>query len=442
VTTARAAARSNSLTLAEWLSWQHTLSPSEIDLGLDRVRAVARRLSLEQPPFRILTVGGTNGKGSAVAYLDTILRAAGWRTGVYTSPHLLHYSERICIAGVPVDEATLCDAFALVEDARADIPLTFFEFGTLAALTIFRQYQITIAVLEVGLGGRLDAVNAFPSDGALVTSIGIDHVEWLGHEREQIGWEKAGIYRSGCPAVCADRNPPQQLVRHAEAIGANLILAQRDFDYQRHAKHWLWHNNVQRLDALPLPALAGDFQLDNAAGALALLSVLDDIFQLQPSVIRSGLAAARLRGRMDRRWLNGVEVVLDVAHNPQAAAALIQALQQSAPSGCTRLVLGMLADKDCVGVVQALASAVDVWYLAGLEQETARGKPAGLLRKTLQETGLIDMIHLHGDVATAIAAALDASQSGDRLVVCGSFVTVAAALRCEHLEEVYRGSSA
>ena len=432
-------------TLAEWLSWQHTLSPSEIDLGLERVQTVAQRMGLDRPPFKILTVGGTNGKGSAITYLDHILRAANWRTGVYTSPHLLRYNERIRIAGEMVDDQDLCAAFAIVDEARGDIPLTFFEFGTLAALTVFRSHAVAVALLEVGLGGRLDAVNAFPSEGALVTSIGIDHTEWLGTEREQIGWEKAGIYRSGKPAVCADRAPPERLIQQAEAIGARLILAQRDYHYTRHTHppgHWDWHDDAHTLTALPLPALAGDYQIDNAAGVLALLSALGQDFTISVTAIQTGLSSAHLSGRMDRRWLNGVEVILDVAHNLQAAEALTQALLQDSSKGQTQVVLGMLAGKDSQGVARALAPLADVWHLVGLEQESTRGSSAQDLWKALQAAGIVDMIHLHSDVATACAVALNASQPGDRLIICGSFFTVAAAMRCEHLEEIYRGSSA
>ena len=429
-------------TLPEWLAWQHTLSPSEIDLGLDRVQTVAQRMDLAVLPFKVLTVGGTNGKGSALMYLEAILRAAGWRTGAYSSPHLLRYNERIRIDGREVDDHELCQAFARVDRARTAVPLTFFEFGTLAALEIFRRASVQVALLEVGLGGRLDAVNAFEPDGALVTSVGIDHTEWLGSEREQIGWEKAGIYRTGKPAVCADCGPPLRLIQYAQAIGAKLILAQRDYHFERHDKGWHWSDARHCFSNLPLPVLGGGYQLNNAAGAIALLTALTDDFPLSPEVLRRALPAARLPGRLDKRMLNGVELILDVAHNPQAAAALAQTLQSSTTPGRTGIVLGMLADKDCVGVVQALAPAAQAWYLADLSRESSRGGTNEALRKAVQTAGIIANPETYHDVATACAAALKTSQPGDRVVVCGSFVTVAAAMRCAQLEEVYRGSTA
>ena len=429
-------------TLPEWLSWQQTLSPREIDLGLERVQAVAQCMGLDVLPSPVLTVGGTNGKGSALMYLEAILRASGWRTGAYSSPHLLRYNERVRIDGTDVDDQALCQAFALVDQARADVPLTFFEFGTLAALEIFRRASVQVVLLEVGLGGRLDAVNAFEPDGALVTSVGIDHTDWLGWEREQIGWEKAGIYRTGKPAVCADHDPPIRLIQQAQSIGAKLILAQRDYHFERCGEYWHWTDARHGFSDLPLPVLGGGYQLYNAAGVIALLTALPDIFPLTPEAIRQGLHAARLLGRLDKRLLNGVEIILDVAHNPQAAAALTHTLQISPVTGQTRLILGMLADKDHIGVAQALANIAQAWYLADLSNESGRGSTAEALHNAVQTAGIMSDTEIYNDVATACEAALKDSRPGDRVVVCGSFVTVAAAMRCEQLEEVYRGSTA
>lgn len=411
-------------TLDDWLRWQETLHPRTIELGLDRVRAVLRRLRPEPPPFAVITVGGTNGKGSCVALLDAILRAAGYRVGAYTSPHLLRYNERIWIDGMEADDAALGQAFARIDTARGDNSLTYFEFGTLAALELFREARVEVAVLEVGLGGRLDAVNAVDADAALVVSVGIDHVDWLGADRDGIGYEKAGIYRPGRPAICADSDPPRRLVDHAEGIGALFRRVGHDYGFARNGPTWRWWSDESRLDELPPPALAGEHQISNAAAALATLASLRHRLPVPPDAIRAGLARVRLPGRF--QIVPGpVEWILDVAHNPHGAAVLAGNLRARPRFGRTRAILGMLADKDASGVIQALSDVVDDWYpvtLAG-----PRGRTGAELAAILRAAG-VEPTAAGNNILDACRAARAAANPGDRIIALGSFHTVAPVL--------------
>ncbi|MBL8259940.1 MAG: bifunctional tetrahydrofolate synthase/dihydrofolate synthase [Candidatus Competibacteraceae bacterium] len=410
-------------TLAEWLSWQETLHPRAIELGLDRVRAVFRLLQPRAPSYPVITVGGTNGKGSCVAFLDAILRAAGYRVGAYTSPHLLRYNERIRLDGADAGDEAICGAFARIDAARGERSLTYFEFGTLAALELFREADVDVAVLEVGLGGRLDAVNIVDADAALVASVGIDHVEWLGPDRDSIGYEKAGIFRPDRPAICADPDPPARLLDHARAIGANLQLVGRDYAFARTGSHWRWWNGECRLDALPLPALSGEQQPGNAAAALAALLCLRDRLPVAPDAVRAGLTAARLPGRF--QIIPGpVEWILDVAHNPHAAGVLADNLRDRPCSGQTFAVVGLLADKDADGIIRALAGSVHGWHPVTLGGPRGRGGEelaARLRAEGLRATPANDIIEACQTVKTIAAA-------GDRIVVFGSFHIVAPAL--------------
>ena len=411
-------------TLDDWLRWQETLHPKAIELGLDRVRTVLRRLQPEAPPFAVITVGGTNGKGSCLAFLDAILRTAGYRVGAYASPHLLRYNERIRVDGAEADDAALCRTFARIDAARGDISLTYFEFGTLAALERFREAGVEVAVLEVGLGGRLDAVNVVDADAALVTSIALDHTDWLGPDRDSIGYEKAGIYRPGRPAICADPDPPPQLLEHARAIGARLLRIGPDYGFARTGATWRWWSDAARLDALPQPALAGEHQLGNAAAALMTLTSLRDRLPVDATAIRAGLARAWLPGRF--QVIPGpVEWILDVAHNPAAAAVLADHLRNRTCAGCTRAILGLLADKDADGVIQALAGTVDEWHPVTLTG--ARGRTGTDLAARLRSAG-IQAVTPHDDIASACQTVRDMADIGDRMVVCGSFHMVAPVL--------------
>ncbi|MGH8443513.1 MAG: bifunctional tetrahydrofolate synthase/dihydrofolate synthase, partial [Nevskiaceae bacterium] len=326
--------------LEDWLRWQEALHPQSIALGLERVRDVAGRLGLPADGARTITVAGTNGKGSTAALLSEIYLAAGFRVGTYTSPHLLRYNERIAVNGEPAPDAVLTGAFAAVERVRGDTRLTYFEFGTLAALWLFREAGVAVQVLEVGLGGRLDAVNLVDADCAVITAIGLDHVEYLGRDRESIGREKAGILRRGRPAVCSDPQAPASIGEQARAVGAPLWSFGRDFHIQLAADAWNWHGTDVHYKKLPPPALPGAIQYVNAAGALAAVTRLQRKLAVREAAVRAGLVRLHLRGRFERHG----NVVLDVAHNVEAARVLADNLRSFDSGGC-RFVIGMLSDK-------------------------------------------------------------------------------------------------
>ena len=407
-------------TLAEWLAWQETIHPVEMDLGLSRTRLVHEALGGGgPPPFPVVTVAGTNGKGSTVAFAQALLTAAGARTGTYTSPHLVDYNERIRIDGEPAPDAAIMTAFDRIDRARGGVTLTYFEFGTLAAVEVFRTAGVDAAVLEVGIGGRLDAVNVFDADAAVVTPIDIDHVHWLGPDRESIGREKAGIFRAGRPAVIADRDPPASLVAEAERIGARCLRLGRDFDAVPAGEGWRWQGPEGGLDELPAPPLAGRFQLDNAAAALM---ALDAIGRLpEPAAVRRGIAGTRLAGRF--QVLPGeVPIVLDIAHNPHAARSLAATLRSSRTPGREIAVAGLLEDKDAAGVVDATADVFDRWYVA--QPAGARGGSAEALARTVRLRVRNAAVEVCGDVPSALRRARAAARPGDRIVVFGSCYTV------------------
>jgi dihydrofolate synthase/folylpolyglutamate synthase len=396
---------------------------------------VAERLELLHPGYTAVSVAGTNGKGSSVALLEAVYRSAGFRTGSYTSPHLLHYNERIRINGVMVGDAALCAAFERIDQARGAVSLTYFEFGTLAALLLFAEAEPDIALLEVGMGGRLDAVNIIDADVALVTSIGIDHSTWLGDDREAIGREKAGIMRAGRPAVCADPAPPASLQQHANIIGAHRYALGEQFTRKRTGRYWDWQGWHGTHERLPLPALAGEQQLDNAAGVLAVVDLLKERLPVSRDALEQGLRTVRLAGRF--QVIPGApQVILDVAHNTDSARALCSQLQASTVAGRTWLVLGMLADKDAAAFAIALDDCVDHWCLASLH--VARGLPAEALRRHMAGPGKQREVLLFDTVATALAHAVDAAAPGDRVVVSGSFITVAEALASLHFPSASR----
>ncbi len=410
--------------LDQWLAYQQTLHPRGIDLGLDRVRTVAQRLGLTRPAPRVVTVGGTNGKGSVVAMLEAILRAADRRVGAYTSPHLLRYNERLRLQGEPVADADWVAAFEAVEAARGPTTLSFFEFGTLAALWLMQRAQLDVALLEVGLGGRLDAVNIVDADVAVVTTIGLDHQDYLGPDLDSIGAEKAGIARAGRPLVIGDPEAPPGLLRAAQAIGARILLAGRDFGAERlEPGRWRCRCADGAAIELPLPALDAPAQLRNAAAVVQALRLLDPA--LSDRTLARGLREVRLAGRL-QRWPGPPETVLDVAHNPQAAAQLAAWLDGQR-SARTLAVFSALGDKDIGGIARALGARVDAWFLAGLPDQ-----PRGLAVDTLAERmrGALPQAKLHrcATVADALATARAAAQASDRVLVFGSFHTVADAL--------------
>lgn len=411
-------------TLPEWLEHIARVHPRTIEMGLERVAAVKHALELA-PSFPILTVGGTNGKGSACAMLESILDHAGYRVGCYTSPHLLRYNERVRLRRREASDEALARALEAVDRARGDTALTYFEFSTLAAAWLFAEARVDVAILEVGLGGRLDAVNVFDPDCALVMSVDLDHMDYLGPTREAIGREKAGIYRAGRPAICADAQPPASLVAHAGAIGAKLLTIDRDFGYEMHAREWRYWGPRAERHALPHPALRGDYQIANAAGCLAALDELRAALPVAANDIRGGLLTAENAGRF--QVLPGrPTVILDVAHNPAAARVLARNLGRMAHAGRTYAVFGMLNDKDIGGVIAAVRPHVDAWLVGTIEGE--RGTQASQLRAALAREGVTEGVSTHASVSAAYAQACDKAAENDRILVFGSFYTVAAVM--------------
>ncbi|WP_186407249.1 bifunctional tetrahydrofolate synthase/dihydrofolate synthase [Candidatus Accumulibacter aalborgensis] len=421
-----------SSSLALWLAHLerlHPLGQAGIELGLERVVLVKDALG-QQPQCPLLTVAGTNGKGSTCAYLEAIYAFAGYRVGCYTSPHLLEYNERVRIDRLPVGDAELGEAFAKVEAARqeaGDVALTYFEFGTLAALEVFRVRQVDVMILEVGLGGRLDAVNAYHPDCAVVTSIALDHTDWLGSTRAAVGFEKAGIYRAGRPALCADPDPPQSLIEHALAIGADLHLLGRDFGYFGDQLQWtFWGRDGLRRGGLANPALRGRGQLRNASAALAAVELLRPRLPVSMQAVRRGLIEPELSGRF--QVLPGrPAIVLDVAHNPEAVGNLVDNLGEMGFFARTIVVVGMLADKDIAGSLAPLAGKVDVWLVANLD--VPRGATAATLAHAVTAGGLGGQVECLASPALAFDRSAKLARENDRIVVFGSFYTVAAVLR-------------
>jgi len=419
-----------SRTLADWLEFIERQHPKSIALGLDRVRDVAARMDLSRPARHVVTVAGTNGKGSTVAFVEAIARANGWRVGSYTSPHLLRYNERVRIDGHDAADAALVAGFEAVEAARGDTRITYFEYGTLCALWLFERAQLDLAVLEVGLGGRLDATNLVDPDVAVVTTVDLDHQDWLGNDREAIGLEKAGIARAWKPLVLGDDDPPASVLRHAYAIGASAIRAGCDFFFEPlppvagQPPQWRWRE-VGWAATLPMPALAAPVQLRNAATAIAALRALDR--PVSREAIARGVANAHVAGRLQRFEREGIEILVDVAHNPQAAGALASWLGQAPPAGETFAVFAALSDKDVAGVVAALAPAIGHWLVAGLEDAGPRGEPVAAFAHRLAGTAAGEAAQSE-TVAGALRSALGRAKQGDRILVLGSFHTAAAAL--------------
>lgn len=422
-------------TLAEWLDYVEQQHPASIALGLDRVDSVRQRLGLELT-CTVIVVGGTNGKGSTCAMLDAILRAAGYRVGLYLSPHVLRYNERVRIDGRDATDAALCEAFAAVESARGAVPLTYFEFGTLAAVWLLTRARPEVVVLEVGLGGRLDAVNLFDADCAILTAIDLDHMDYLGATREAIGYEKAGILRPGRPAVLAEADPPESVIAHAASIGAPLVQLGRDFGFAAEHGQWRYWGPESRRASLAHPALRGAVQLGNAATALCALDMLRERLPVTMQAVRRGLAQVVLPGRF--QVVPGrPSIILDVAHNPQSARALARNLGASGYAPETIGVLGMLADKDLTGVVDALAKRVTGWHLASLPGP--RGASAAQLQHALKRAGVAAPARVHSNPVDAFVAASEAASVDDRIVVFGSFLTVGEI--AAHLETTRRRSS-
>ena len=415
--------------LAEWLEYQKRVNVHRIELGLDRVREVWQRMGAPRPAPCVITVAGTNGKGSTVAFLEAMLAAAGRRVGAFTSPHLLVYNERIRIDGALVEDAALIEVFERIELARSELPLTYFEFGTLAALDLFARAGVDVAVLEVGLGGRLDAVNIIDADVAVITTIGLDHMEWLGPDRDSIGREKAGVARQGRPAILGELDPPAGLLAALAERGALVERAGSDFSVERHAHGWRWRHRDGTAMELPDPPLAAPVQYANAATAIAALHALER-HALTPSALfaaaRMGLHEVRIAARLQA--LGGEPpVFVDVGHNPQAARALAEWLDRQPPGG-VHAVYGALADKDVAGVMAALGARIDCWHLAGLEQASPRGLQVAALAAVLRKTLPQARFDAHADVVAALAQARRVAPPDGRILAFGSFFVASAVM--------------
>lgn len=413
--------------LDEWLTWQESLNPKEIDLGLDRVRNVLSALG-HNNHFKcpLISVAGTNGKGSVAAYLEAMALAGGARVCSYTSPHLLRYNERIHINGNEIDDQSLCVAFERIDRLRGDEALTYFEFGTLAAIDLFFAAEPDLAIMEIGLGGRLDAVNVMEADVAVITTVAMDHTDWLGTDRETIGLEKAGVMRAGRPAVCGDLNPPQSLLEHAVSLPAALKLIGKDYRVETDGDKWRLYHASDVIDGLPLPALAGEFQLGNAATAITALQTLQD-FETGIEAIKQGLRDVCLPGRFQVLQQQPL-VIVDVAHNIQAAEALLALLKAHPCAGKTHAVVAMLADKPAAEVIALLAKEIDYWYTAGLAS-VSRGLLASDMAAAVEQLPSDVKLNKAQTITEACGRALATIAKGDRIIIFGSFYTVSEAMR-------------
>ncbi len=418
--------------LPEWLDWQETLHFTKVAPGLARIGQVYQTLRLDKPKFTVITVAGTNGKGSSVALLQSILSVAGYQVGTYTSPHLLRYNERICVNGMPCEDGEICAAFSDIDTARGDISLTYFEFGTLAAIKIFNQRKLDIVIMEVGMGGRLDASNILDADIALITPISLDHTNWLGDTRDKIGREKAGILRAGAPVVCSEAKPPESVLQIAAELGSPISQASKNFHYQpNNEDSWGWKNETQNYASLPKPNLAGAYQLQNAAAVLQVLSLLENnAFQIPLEAITTGLVEVKLLGRF-QSVVGVIERIFDVTHNAQGAKNLATLLADNPCQGNTFAVLGMLKDKDVSAVTSRLAPQIDHWFVGGLPGERGQTGLEIAERATVER----DKITAQDTVEKSYQAAMDRAKAGDRVLVFGSFHTVEAVMKYAGLAE-------
>lgn len=407
--------------LAAWLNWQEQLHPRPIDLGLERVAQVYQQLNQGRPKITTITVAGTNGKGSCIAYLEAIYLAQGYRVGAYTSPHILRYNERIRIDGQSVDSDTICQSFERIDKLRGETSLSYFEFSTLAGLDIFANANLDIQLLEVGLGGRLDAVNIIDPDVALVTTIALDHVEWLGNTEDAIAKEKAGIFRAGKPAIIGDQLTQQGLIQVAEQKQANLLQLGQAYRYVKQGATWDWFNDNNDLHGLPLPAFKGEHQYRNAAAVLMAVTCLQSILPVGFQAIAQGLQNAQLKGRF--QFIPGApSVLLDVGHNPQAVQTLIEHLKENFSTVKIHAVFAMMKDKDIATVIAMMKPYVADWYLAPLTNPRAASQE--LLTDYFQQQDITNIFSGYSDCAAAFKAAQNTAQVGDLILVFGSFFLV------------------
>ncbi len=424
--------------LDAWLNWQEQLHPRPIDLGLERVAGVYSQLNPDRKKTLTVTVAGTNGKGSCIAFLEAIYRAQGYKVGAYTSPHIVRYNERIRINGQPVSDDAICQAFALIDTLRGETSLSYFEFGTLAALNIFAAANLDVQLLEVGLGGRLDAVNIVDPDAALVTTIAIDHVDWLGHTEEAIGREKAGIFRGGVPAIIGDPQPPDSLLEVARERNARLMQIGQAFDYCKHEGNWDWRTTDFQLLDLPTPVFRGEHQYRNASAVLMAVTALQSVLPVSEAAIRDGLRHAQLKGRFQLIGGNcsgqsaalppsmggagDIPVLLDVGHNPQAVQTLVEYLQDAFPAVKIHAVFAMMKDKDIAGVLSIMRDHVDAWYLAPLKNPRTASEE--LLKTYFRQQDIEEVNGGFADFSGAFNAARQKARQGELILVFGSFFLV------------------
>lgn len=407
--------------LADWLAWQEQCHPRAIDLGLERVAGVFSRLVVKPKKIPTITVAGTNGKGSCVAFLEAIYRAQGYKVGAYTSPHILRYNERIRVDGQSAADDDICAAFERIDAARADTSLSYFEFGTLAALDIFSRAEVDVQILEVGLGGRLDAVNIVDANVALVTTIAIDHVDWLGDTVEAIGREKAGIFRGGVPAVIGDQQVPTSLLQTAREKQANILQIGQAFDYQTQTGHWVWRTGQLELSGLPLPGLLGEHQFRNASAVIMAVCCLQASLPVEHAAIRQGLRNAHLNGRF--QLINGkTPILLDVGHNPQAVQTLLSYLQTYFPDVKIHALFAMMKDKDIPGVLAMMRDRVAEWYLAPLKNPRAANEE--LLNAYFQQQDITHVNKGYADFSAAFDAVRRQAGPGELILIFGSFFLV------------------
>lgn len=412
--------------LIDWLDYQLKIHPKSIDMGLDRVSEVAKRLEIIKPAPRVITVAGTNGKGSTVAFIEAIARAAGWKVGAYTSPHILQYNERVRVEGEDAGDAEFIAAFEQIEKARTEgpeVPLTYFEFGTLAAVLIFAKHDLDLVILEVGLGGRLDATQIVEPDIAVITTVDLDHQDYLGSDRETIGFEKAGIIRAWKPVIFGEKDPPSSALRRAYELGATAIRGHSDYIIEKQENSWRWREPGYEVE-LPMPGLAAPVQIDNAAAAIASLRALSD--DINDAAIIEGVRDAKVPGRLQKISAQP-DVILDVAHNPQAARQLSQWLLQHPK--VTHGVFAALADKEVETIVSLLKPHIEHWFLAGIDDAGPRNLSAAQLETRVRGLIAEPAISCHVDIARALQAAQQKAKPDERILVFGSFHTVAAAIK-------------
>lgn len=411
--------------LQDWLKWQESSHPLPIDLGLERAAQVFHALNPDYVKPPTITVAGTNGKGSTIAYLESIYTAQGYRVGAYTSPHILKYNERIKINGKPVSDDEICKAFTRIESVRGNTSLSYFEFGTLAALDIFRRADVDVQLLEVGLGGRLDAVNIIDPDAAIITSISIDHIEWLGGTREAIGREKAGIFRAATPAIIGDPEPPQSLIQSAVERYALLYRIGKDFGYKKHSTGWDWFFSDRQILQLPEPGLKGEHQYRNASSVILAVTQMAETLPVTEASIKQGLKSVHLAGRF--QLIDGeVPVLLDVGHNPQAVRTLADYITTVFPGRRIHAVFSMMKDKDIAGVLEIMNHVVYDWFFAPLANPRAASE--SVMREIFSQSSVTNVAFGFNSFNEAFSAAKKQSREGDLLLVFGSFFLVSECL--------------